>query len=192
MVERMIENTPYTDAELLQHAQGGSAEAFGMLYDRHAQAVFRFLYAHLNNRLDAEDLTGDVFLRSWRMLPKYREQGVPFLAYLFKVARNALIDFYRHTGNRSETEDIENVQAHDASQDPVGEAAARLENEELHHAIQELRDDYQTVLTLRFIGELSPEETAAVMGKSAGAIRVLQHRALAALRKLLESKEHFV
>ena len=86
------------DIQLLKTAQDGNAEAFGELYERYAQRVFRFLYAHLNNQQDAEDLTGEVFLRVWRALGNYKERGVPFLAFLFRIARNALIDHYRRTG----------------------------------------------------------------------------------------------
>jgi hypothetical protein len=81
------------DAELLLLAQQGEAEAFSELYIRFAPPIFRFLFSHLDDRLDAEDLTEEVFLRLWRFLPQYQEQGVPILAFLFKIARNALIDF---------------------------------------------------------------------------------------------------
>jgi RNA polymerase sigma-70 factor, ECF subfamily len=174
-----------TDTELLFRAQDGNAEAFGELYERHAQSVFRFLYSHLSNRLDAEDLTGEVFLRAWRSLPKFREQGVPFVAYLLRVARNALIDFYRRTRNVQE-DDIEETVIVDHTTGPAEAVGTQLESRELRQTMQRLNDDYRLVLTLRFISELSVEETAAVMGKSDGAVRVLQHRALATLRKLLE------
>jgi RNA polymerase sigma-70 factor, ECF subfamily len=174
-----------SDAELLFRAQDGNAEAFGELYERHAQSVFRFLYSHLSNRLDAEDLTGEVFLRAWRSLPKFREQGVPFVAYLLRVARNALIDFYRRTRNVQE-DDIEETVIPDHSAGPADLVNARLESQTLRNTMQQLHEEYRLVLTLRFISELSVEEAAAVMGKSDGAVRVLQHRALAALRKLLE------
>jgi RNA polymerase sigma-70 factor (ECF subfamily) len=174
-----------TDAELLYRAQDGNAEAFGELYERHAQSVFRFLYSHLSNRLDAEDLTGEVFLRAWRSLPKFREQGVPFISYLLRVARNALIDFYRRTRNVQE-DDIEETVIPDRQVGPAEMVTAKLENQKLRKTLEQLHDEYRTVLTLRFISELSVEETSAVMGKSDGAVRVLQHRALAALRKLLE------
>lgn len=181
----MLDWNETTDAELLKKAQDGNAEAFGELYERHAQAVFRFLYSHLSNRLDAEDLTGDVFLRSWRSLPGYRERGAPFVAYLLRVARNALIDFYRRT-SKAQEEDIENTIVPDKAAGPVEVVGAQLESQELRQTLQQLATDYRAVLTLRFISELSVAETSQVMGKSEGSVRVLQHRALVALRKLLE------
>lgn len=174
-----------SDAELLFRAQDGNAEAFGELYERHAQAVFRFLYSHLSNRLDAEDLTGDVFLRAWRSLPKFKEQGVPFIAFLLRVARNALIDFYRRT-HKVQEDDIEETVIPDRNAGPAEAVTAQLESQELRQKIGQLHEEYRMVLTLRFISDLSVEETSVVMGKSDGAVRVLQHRALAALRKLLE------
>ena len=87
----MAQVQPVEDIQLIQQSQKGDTQAFGELYERYAQRVFRYLYAHLDNRLDAEDLTEEVFLRVWKSLGGYQEQGVPFLAFLFRVARNALI-----------------------------------------------------------------------------------------------------
>ncbi len=80
---------------LLRAARQGDAEAFGSLYERFAPPVFRYLYAHLDERLDAEDLTAEVFLRVWQALPGFRETEAPFLGFLFRVARNALYDHFR-------------------------------------------------------------------------------------------------
>ena len=176
------------DIQLLHSAQQGNAEAFGGLYERYADRVFRFLFAHVDNRLDAEDLTEDVFLRVWRSLPNYREQGVPFLAFLFRIARNALIDHYRRSGPSKQQVPIEDLAIKDQSPGPVDAALFSFEREELRLSLEQLREDYRMVLVLRFLSELSPEETAQVMGRSPGAVRVLQHRALAALRTLLDGQ----
>lgn len=174
------------DVQLLKKAQNGDAQAFGELYERHALAVFRFLYAHLDNRLDAEDLTEEVFLRTWRTLPRYRDQGVPFKAFLFRVAHNALVDHYRsHSRSKGELS-IEDSVIHDLRDEPGSLFLQNQEHQELRHTLAQLREDYQTVLIARFLADLSPEETSQVMGRSVGAVRVLQHRALTALRKLLE------
>jgi RNA polymerase sigma-70 factor (ECF subfamily) len=175
-----------TDGMLIRQAQGGDAQAFGALYERYAPAVFRFIYAHLDNRLDAEDLTEDVFMRVWRSLPKYREQGVPFLAYLFRIARNALVDTYRRLGHVEAELSVEMQSFSTLDAEPGEIVRAKMENQRLRQALTNLRSDYREVLTLRFLGELSPEETAKAMKRSPGAVRVLQHRALAALRKTLE------
>lgn len=181
---------PDDDRELVEKAQAGSVDAFGVLYERHAPAVFRYLYAHLPDRLDAEDLTGEVFLKTWQSLSAYRQRGTPFLAFLFRVAHNALIDHYRRARQRDQQSitDLEEV-LKDADPGPAEVTGARLEHQELLSIMSQLSEDYQTVLILRFLSELSPEETAQVMQRSAGSVRVLQHRALEALRKQLDTSK---
>jgi RNA polymerase sigma-70 factor (ECF subfamily) len=171
------------DRELVKRAQRGDQHAFGDLYVNHAPAIFRYLFAHLENSMDAEDLTGEVFLKAWQSLPKYIERGVPFLAFLFRIARNALVDHYRQN-NRLEHKAPEDMDGYkmESVPEPVETVGRRLEHQKILGVLSQLRPDYQSVLTLRFISELSPEETAQVMNRSVGAIRVLQHRALAALR----------
>ena len=174
------------ESELIEIAQGGEADAFGELYRRYAKIVFRFIYANLNDRFDAEDLTEEVFLRAWRSLSKYRQKGVPFLAYLFKIARNVLIDFYRRAGRSGGHMSIEDKQITDFNPDPGETAILNIEHQEIRNTLTELREDYRTVLVLRFLSGLSPEETGAVMGRTPGAVRILQHRALSALRSRLD------
>jgi RNA polymerase sigma-70 factor (ECF subfamily) len=174
------------DSELIKFAQEGESEAFGELYQRYAQTIFRFIYANLNNRLDAEDLTEEVFFRAWRSLSKYRQKGVPFLAYLFKIARNVLIDFYRRAGRSGGIMSIEEKQITDFNPDPGETAILNIEHQEVRQTLTQLREDYRTVIVLRFLSGLSPEETGQVMGRTPGAVRILQHRALSALRSLLE------
>lgn len=181
---------PDNDKELVEKAQAGNVDAFGILYERHAPAVFRYLYAHLPDRLDAEDLTGEVFLKTWQSLPGYHQRGTPFLAFLFRIAHNALIDHYRRARQRDQRSmaELEEV-LKDANPGPAEVTSARLEHQELLAVMSRLHEDYQTVLVLRFLSELSPEETAQVMQRSPGSVRVLQHRALQALRKQLGSSK---
>jgi RNA polymerase sigma-70 factor (ECF subfamily) len=83
------------DHELIRQAQLGDQHAFGDLYEIHAPVIYRYLFTHLDNTMDAEDLTGEVFLKAWQSLPKYTDRGVPFLAFLFRIAHNVLVDHYR-------------------------------------------------------------------------------------------------
>ena len=177
--------------ELIKQAQQGNADAFGELYELYSPVVFRYLYSHLDNRLDAEDLNEEVFIRVWAAMPKFENQGVPFSAFLFRVARNALIDHYRKNNRNAITYSLNESWVKDVHPDPVEKLIEGSEHQEIRETLNELRDDYRTVLDLRFLGELSPVETATVMGKSPGAIRVLQHRALNALRKLLIRSNKF-
>jgi RNA polymerase sigma-70 factor (ECF subfamily) len=178
------------DRELVKRAQRGDQHAFGDLYVTHAPAIFRYLFAHLQNSMDAEDLTGEVFLKAWQSLPKYMERGVPFLAFLFRIARNVLVDHYRHN-NRLEQQAPDEMDSCNADglPEPVETVGKRMEHQKILGVLSRLRPDYRSVLTLRFISELSPEETAQVMKRSVGAIRVLQHRALSSLREELSKTE---
>lgn len=174
------------DRKLVSKAQDGDADAFGELYLRHAGKVFGYLSAHVGSTQDAEDITGDVFYRCWKALPGFHDRGVPFPAYLLRIARNALVDFYRRE-NRFTHEEIDKadiVQTNDQPE-PAEIVDTRMELTQMSHLLNQLRPDYRSVLVLRFLSELTPVETAQVMKKSVGAVRVLQHRALAALRDLI-------
>ncbi len=181
------------DRDLIHQIQRGEVDAFGQLYERYGRDVFRFICAHLGNTQDAEDLTEEVFVRVWRALPRYHEKGVPFRAYLLRVSRNALIDFYRRSRRQGRPVSYEEYQHIPEQQTDLTETlAVRSNRRELVRALAQLREDYREVLALRFLQDLSPQETAHVMQRSAGAVRVLQHRALQALREVLEkqSKEN--
>jgi RNA polymerase sigma-70 factor (ECF subfamily) len=175
------------DHELIKQAQQGDQNAFGDLYETHAPSIFRYLYVHLANSMDAEDLTCEVFLKAWQSLPRYTDRGVPFLAFLFRIARNALVDHYRQN-NRQEQKNIDDMDGYKAEgvTEPIELVGNRLEHQRMLRVLSKLRSDYQSVLTLRFISGLSPEETAQVMERSVGAIRVLQHRALSVLRQEID------
>jgi RNA polymerase sigma-70 factor, ECF subfamily len=170
---------------LLKAAQQGDTLAYGKLYESYAARVFRFLYAHLDERMDAEDLTEEVFLRVWQALPNYQLRGLPFSGFLFRAARNALYDHYRHTHGRRAPERLDEEQLPASTADPAEVLAATHENAELRHLLDQLGDEQRTVLALRFLAGLSIAETSQAMGKSRGAVRVQQHRALTALRKLI-------
>jgi RNA polymerase sigma-70 factor (ECF subfamily) len=184
----MSDSRAIDDALLIDQARGGDTEAFGALYDQYAEPVFRFLFTRLDNRMDAEDLTGEVFLRAWKSLPRYRQQGYAFSAYLFQIARNLLIDHYRRSGRVESLSDQMAGILVNPDSEPADVVVKELERKELRDTFSTLREDYQTVLTLRFVSGLSSDETAQVMGRSSGAVRVLQHRALAALKKKIEAE----
>lgn len=173
----------YDDVELIKQVKNGDTEAFGVLYEQYADVIFRYVYSHLDARVEAEDLTEDIFLRAWKALPKYDERGLPFSAFLFRIARNSLIDYYRQRKIVHSIDDIE-IQSHEAGLEETVEL--NIENRDLKKSLDGLREDYRNVLIFRFLSGLSPEETAEMMQRSVGAIRVLQHRALSALKDVLE------
>lgn len=173
----------FDDEQLIKKSKSGDAEAFGELYEQYAEVIFRYVYSHIQSRLDAEDLTEEIFMRAWKALPKYDERGLPFSAFLFRAARNSLIDFYRQ---HKTTQSIEDLELQSSEPGPEESVSDRLSNIDLRSTLSELREDYRSVIIFRFLSGLSPEETAQAMQRSVGAIRVLQHRALSALKELLE------
>lgn len=177
------------EAQLVANARQGDEQAFAQLYEHYAPLVFRFLAANMDLALDAEDLTEEIFFKVWQALPRYREQGVPFGGYLFRVARNALTDYYRRSRRRGHELPLEDGWIPDPEANPAQIVSSRMEMQHVWHVLGKLREDYRIVLSLRFLSGLTPVETAAAMGKSPGAVRVLQHRALSALRKLLPETE---
>jgi len=135
----MPESRIKVDERLVERAKSGDAEAFGQLHDRYAESVFRFLYARLNNRMDAEDLFGEVFLRTWNSLPRYKSQGLPFSAYLFRIARNLLIDHYRKSNSEKHI-DTQDIKASEVLQvSPYERLVTKQEIEELKDTLSLLR-----------------------------------------------------
>jgi RNA polymerase sigma-70 factor (ECF subfamily) len=186
MLEETVHIQEFDDSLLIRKAKKGETEAFGDLYERYAEAVFRFVYSQTVNRFDAEDITADVFLRAWNSLPRYEERGYSFSAYLFRIARNVMIDRSRKQKPVSEIPDDELLnEPGQLLSEPSAMMAAKIQHHEIVKFLSQLREDYRTVLILRFFNDLSTEETSAAMGRSKGAVRVLQHRALSALRQLL-------
>ncbi len=175
------------DARLVRRAKNGDIEAFAALHDSYAKAIYRFLFARLNHQMDAEDLTGEVFLRAWNSLSSYRQRGFPFSAYLFRIARNLLADHYRRLDRERlfVDQDARALSKRGSLDDQI---MSKQEHQELYEILSKIKDDYRDVLILRFISGLTPDEIAIVMRRSPGAVRVLQHRALAALRKQFDEK----
>jgi RNA polymerase sigma-70 factor, ECF subfamily len=177
---------PMSDDEiqkLVQRAQSGDGAAFAALYDVFAPRLFRYFRFRSSTTEAAEDLTQRVFLKMIEQLPTYKSRGIPFAAWLFRVARNAWIDEDRTNHPSLPLEAIAESPS-DAS-GPEALAAASLDSDALHKAVAALPPDQREVIAGRFFAGLTPRETAALMGRSEGSVRVLQHRALAALRGLL-------
>jgi RNA polymerase sigma-70 factor (ECF subfamily) len=171
--------------ELVERARHGDTAAVGALYDAFAPRVYRFFRFRVSADEPAEDLMQRVFLKMVEQLPKYEPRGVPFAAWLFRVARNTWIDEGRSYHSTVPLEQIEAEPA-DAG-DPEALTEASLDGELVRSAVAALPDDQREVIACRFFAGLSPRETAELMGRSEGSVRVLQHRALAGLRRRLPS-----
>jgi RNA polymerase sigma-70 factor (ECF subfamily) len=171
--------------ELVERARHGDTAAVGALYDAFAPRVYRFFRFRVSADEPAEDLMQRVFLKMVEQLPKYEPRGVPFAAWLFRVARNTWIDEGRSYHSTVPLEQIE-AEPTDAG-DPEALTEASLDGELVRSAVAALPDDQREVIACRFFAGLSPRETAELMGRSEGSVRVLQHRALAGLRRRLPS-----
>jgi RNA polymerase sigma-70 factor, ECF subfamily len=176
------------DRSLALRAGKGDAAAFGVLYDRYVEAVYRYVYYRVRNDADAEDLVSDVFTRALRAIPRY-EPRVAFLAWLYRIARNAVIDRSRRARTQISFED---ALAHpDADQivDPERTILALSDKDAVRAALERLTPLQQEVIVLRFVEGLDTQEIAAVVGKREGTVRGIQFRALEALRTLIPSRE---
>jgi RNA polymerase sigma-70 factor, ECF subfamily len=171
------------DAQLLNRALAGDAAAFGDLYERHLDAIYHYVFYRVNGRHEAEDLTENIFLRAWQALDSHPPREIPFRLWLYRIAHNVVVDYYR---TRQEQIGLE-AAAHLA--DPVEGPEATVVRQErataLKQALKQLTEDHQQVLTCRFIVGLSHAETAVVMTRNEEAVRALQYRAINALRNLL-------
>ncbi|HXF44064.1 MAG TPA: RNA polymerase sigma factor [Candidatus Paceibacterota bacterium] len=176
------------EQELVKKAQNGQKEAFGTLYDKHLPAIYRFILLKVGNEPDAEDICHQVFLNAWQNIESYRFQGFPFSSWLYRIARNAVIDHWR---TRKTDVDIELVSSTLLSDAPaLGEQLDdKLGIERVWRALKKLDDDHQSLLVMKFVNELSNKEVAEILGKSEGAVRVTQHRALKQLKKILEEEK---
>ena len=168
---------------LVHQAKAGDAWAFGQVFDHYHRPVYRYIASRVHRPADAEDLTQLVFVKALEALPRYESRGIPFGGWLFRLARNTVID---HVRTRHDHADLDAAAGHaggDAGPDEV--TVARQELDEVAAAMATLTDDQRDAIALRFFAGLSAREAAEVMGKQEGTIRGLQFRAIAALRRQL-------
>ena len=159
--------------------------AFGELYDLFVERVYRYLYFRTGSQPEAEDLTEQVFLKAWEAIERYRWQGRPFLAWLYRLAHNAHIDYVR---SQKPTTSLNNDErpVELASSAAAVELKRALDADLLARALSELTSDQQQVIVMKFLEGLDNEQIAQSMNKREGAIRALQMRALMSLRRVLE------
>ncbi len=174
-------------SELVLLAKAGDAEAFGNLYETYLDRIYRYIYFRVTDEQTAEDLISQVFTKAWENLDRYQPSGRPFIAWLYTIAHNTVIDHYR---TRKDTVAIENTisLASDAPS-PDEQVELHFEADNLRAALQTLTPEQQQVIVLKFIAGMTTDEIAVQLQKSAGAIRALQMRALQALAKQMEKDE---
>ena len=175
---------PGTVEALVAAAQAGDGDAFGRIHDLYAERIYRYCRSRVAEPRDAEDLTQLTFLRVIEALPRYEPRGIPFGAWLFRVARNAAVDHARRRRDHLELDAATDAAAVGA--DPAGSAVV-IERPALLRALAQLTPDQREVVALRYFADLSGPEIARATGKAETAVRALQVRGLASLRRALET-----
>lgn len=161
----------------------GDARAFGHLYDACVDRVYRYIFFRVTDVQTAEDLTSEVFLKAWENLHRYQPRG-PFVAWLYAIARNTVIDHYRTRKQNVSLDDVATALGHDPHLDD--KIDLEFDVKTLQAAMKHLTQDQREVLTLKFIAGLGTSEISRQMRKSEGAIRALQMRALQALARVMD------
>lgn len=171
------------EESLVQRAQQRDQEAFAQLYEANFDRIYRYVVLRIGNETEAEDMTQQVFLNALQSISSFRWKGVPFSAWLFRIAHNQVVDYLRKK-TRQATEPLDESLVISKS-DPQLVVEQRLDIEQLMLATKQLTNAQQEVIALRFVSELSTAQVAKVIGKSEGAVKALQHSAIVALRKAL-------
>jgi RNA polymerase sigma-70 factor (ECF subfamily) len=183
-----VDDTHVEIWQLVTRAQEGDGEAFGQLYDRYFDTVFRYIYYRVNDRATAEDFTSETFLRALRRISGITYQGRDIGAWFITIARNIVLDHVKSARHRLEVTTSEVIEQKDKDPGPEAAVISSLTTEHLMRAVKKLGDDQRDCVVLRFMQGLSVSETAEIMGKNDGAIKALQHRAVRKLAELVRGE----
>ena len=180
-----MEATTY-DVNALKRAQEGDVNAVAELYDRFQPAIFRYVRARIYDHQTAQEVTGDVFLRMVEGLPNYRVMDVPFLAWLYRIAHNQVVNHIRKEAHQPmEPLDAAALLAH-ADGNPTFLVEQKLELERILRALERIDAQQREVLILRFLVEMPLKDVADALGKTVAAVKTLQHRGTLALQVALK------
>ncbi|MFZ2489332.1 MAG: sigma-70 family RNA polymerase sigma factor [Anaerolineae bacterium] len=179
-----------TEIELIEQAKQDPT-AFGMLYERYVDRIYSYIYYRTGNQQEAEDLTARTFFKALNHISRFNHRGVPFSAWLYRIAHNLVANWHRDHGRRRELtlEDQSHLPTGTANPERMAEAAEA--REALLSAIRRLPDDRQQLILLKFSDSLPNAQIGAIMGRSEGAIKSLYHRTLLALREDLQKRGFF-
>ena len=181
------------EESLVRRAQQRDQQAFTELYEEYFDKIFRYVALRIGNKMEAEDITQQVFVNALRSISSFRWKGIPFSAWLFRIAHNQVVDYLR---KKPKTATVPVDESRTSSSDnPQLLVEQNLDIEQLLSATRRLTEAQREVISLRFTTELPIAQVAKIMGKSQGAIKALQHSAIVALRKALllglENRENF-
>ncbi|MCJ7509971.1 MAG: sigma-70 family RNA polymerase sigma factor [Dehalococcoidia bacterium] len=175
------------EEELIRRAQEFDQEALGWLYQLFYPKLYNYAYLQLGDVQQAEDLASEVLLRVMESLKDYRFRGLPVSAWVFRIARNYVIDLSRRRQRRPQVSLYEGIPDTEAS--PHAAAERAIAQDELRLALTRLTEEQRQVIILKFVEGMDNTSVARVLGRSQGAVKSLQHRALVSLKRLLSSQE---
>src|SRR3954469_12606415 len=173
---------------LVERAQQGERDALEELYLIHFDRIYSYLHVSVGNRHDAEDLTTQAFLKMLESIKKFRWQSAPFSAWLFRIAHNLAMDHFRANRRWQPEEEVPEPEPDEVTSAETG-ALESIGRKSMLELIEDLSPEQQQVLTLKFVFNFANAEAATILGKTEGAIKSLQHRALVSLQKQLEKRE---
>ena len=177
-------DAPQRVRALVERAQDGDREALEELYLIHFDRIYSYLHMSVGNRHDAEDLTTQTFLRMLESIGRFKQGAAPFSAWLFRIAHNLAMDHFR--ANRRWQPEEEVPEPRDSAEASAEDAALHeIGRQSMLELIDRLSHEQQQVLTLKFVFNFGNQEAASILGKSEGAVKSLQHRALLSLQKQL-------
>ena len=178
--------TEHSEIDCLARASQGDREAFGQLYEQYVTRIFNYVYYRTGNVHDAEDLTARVFYRAMHHIQNYTDRGVPFSAWLYRIAHNLIANWHRDRGRHQEIPLEDAPLLHIKGEAPESALVKNQETEALLRIIRHLPGERQHLLILKFVEHMSNAEIGEIMGRSEGAVKSLYHRTLLSLRDELE------
>lgn len=168
--------------------QNKNTEAFAKVYDAYMEKIYRFIFFKISNKQEAEDMTSEVFLKAWEYILEGKDI-ISLRSFLYAVARNKVIDLYRKRGKNNIINLVEIEQIKDNSADPNKLIDNEMNRKNIFAFLDKLKSEYKEVLLLRYVEDFSISEISEILGKNKGNIRVLVHRALEALREVMEAEK---
>jgi RNA polymerase sigma-70 factor (ECF subfamily) len=172
------------EQQIIARAQQSDEEAVTLLYERYADSIYEYIYFRVESSEVAEDLTSEVFLRMVRGLRSYQDRGLPFKAWLYRIAANLIVDHYRHKNKHPVMPIHDRYESDDPN--PFDQVLEDQEQLDMQLALKSLPTQYQDLLILHFVEDLPYPEIVKIMNKSAAALRAMQYRALKSLAQQLQ------
>ena len=184
----MLEKPEKEIKKLVKRAKNGEADSFGLIYDYFLSRVYRFVFLKVTNKEEAEDLTQQVFMKAWEALPKFESERSPFAGWLFRIARNTVIDFYRTKKSNFSLD--EGIGINDYLEDsPEDIFFKNQERAQVMKSLDYLTEEQKEVVVLRFVEGFYYKEISHITNKNQASLRIMQHRAVKKLKEIFDKQK---